>query len=95
MVLTVSGSTVTTVECWGGTKNKIAVGGYFNGSAKTLKDIAKKYTFTAVYRYHGATPPAQKPEIMVSNEKYPGEGTDLQKGKNSLPHWWHRENLFL
>ena len=82
MVLTVSGSTVTTVECWGGNKNKIAIGGYFNGSAKTLKDIAKKYTFTAVYRYHGATPPATKPEIKVSNEKYPGEGTDLKKGKN-------------
>ena len=88
MVLTVSGSKITTVECWGGSNNKISVGGGFNGSARTLNDIAKKYGFTAVYRYGGSKPngnssgTAGTPEIRASEEKYPGEGANLQKGKS-------------
>lgn len=88
MVLTVSGSKITTVECWGGSKNKISVGGGFNGSAYTLSDIAKKYKFTAVYRYGGQKPGSgggssdAAPSISAKSEKYPGEGSNLQKGKN-------------
>ncbi len=81
MVLTVSGGKITTAECWGGSKNKISVGGKFNGSANTLRDIANRYGFTAVYRYKGAKPDV-KLGISASGEKYPAEGSDLAKGKN-------------
>ena len=86
MVLTVSGSNITTVECWGGSKNKISVGGYFNGSARTLKDIKSRYGFTAVYRYGGSKPDfasddKNPPAISASGEKYPSEGAVLQPGK--------------
>lgn len=85
MVLTVSGSNITTVECWGGSKNKISVGGYFNGSAKTLKEISSRYGFTAVYRYGGSKPTpsidTNPPAISASGEKYPSDGSTLQSGK--------------
>ena len=81
MVYKVSGSTIYTVECWGGSKNKISVGGYFNGSAKTLKEIASRYSFSAVYRY-GGSKPSQELTIKASEEKYPSEGGNLGKGKS-------------
>ena len=82
MVLTVSGGNITTVECWGGSKNKISVGGYFNGSARTLREISNKYGFTAVYRYGGSpTPNPNPPTISASGERYPGDGSTLQLGQ--------------
>ncbi len=87
MVLTVSGSSITTVECWGGNNNKISVGGYFNGSAKTLRDISNRYGFVAVYRYGGnpgggsSQNDTNPPSISASGEQYPADGSTLQPGK--------------
>ena len=86
MVLRVSGSTVYTAECWGstGSKNRIAVGGYFNSDAKTLKDINRKYGVNAVYRYGSAAKARddKAPVISASGEKYPAQGAVMDKGRS-------------
>ncbi len=89
MVYSVKGDgTVTFVQCCGGAKNLILVGGFSTGGKKyyTLNDIAKNAGFDYVLRAKNSTSttstPTSTPTITASNETYPSNGSTISVGKS-------------
>ena len=77
VIYSVSGSSFTVAECWGGRSNKIRIGGGFNGSAKTLDAISGiKY----ILRYGKPVSPELLPESPeISGATWP---TSLSYGSS-------------